>query len=164
MTNLFYEVFNKKVELTPEVIKKFINEADKLFTKFKVDNDIDNLRVLKNKIEHLLEDSVKNLTKKEKKEYKPIENLLEKIDDYIDSKTEKKEEEKTKLIDVVAEIDKNYKSCKDIPKENKSKYKTFCAKKSKIAYEKELIELQVELLKLQKHIKETGQKLLMIFE
>lgn len=164
MTNLFYEVFNKKIELTPDVIKWFINESDKLFNKFKVDNDIDNLRVLKNKIEHLLEDSIKNLTKKEKKEYKPIESLLEKIDDYIDSKTEKKEEEKSKLIDVIAEVDKNYKNCKDIPKEKKSQYKTFCAKKSKIDYEKELIELQVELLKLQKHIKETGQKLLMIFE
>jgi polyphosphate kinase 2 len=37
-------------------------------------------------------------------------------------------------------------------------------KKEKLAYEKELIRLQVELLKLQNHVKEKGLKILMIFE
>jgi len=37
-------------------------------------------------------------------------------------------------------------------------------KKEKLEYEKELIRLQVELLKLQNHVKEKGLKILMIFE
>jgi len=37
-------------------------------------------------------------------------------------------------------------------------------KKEKLAYEKELIRLQVELLKLQNHVKDKGLKILMIFE
>jgi len=153
MTNLFYEIFNKKIELTPEVIKKFIEEADKLFNKFKVDNDIDNLRVLKNKIEHLLEDRVKNLTIKEKKEYSEINDFLNKIDDYLEELV--KASEKKELIDVVKELEKSYKKCDDLKEEEKHKYRKYCVKKTTVEYEKEIIELQVELLKLQKYIKET---------
>lgn len=162
MTNLFYEIFNKKIELTPNVIKNFINEAEKLFDKFKVDNDIDNLRVLKNKIEHLLEDRVKNLTPKEKKEYSEINDFLNKIDEYLEELV--KSSDKKELIDVVKELEKSYKKCEDIKEEDKNKYRKYCVKKTTVEYEKEIIELQVELLKLQKYIKETWQKLLIIFE
>ena len=62
------------------------------------------------------------------------------------------------------EVEADYKKCADIPEEKRKKYKKVCVKKSKIRYEKEIIELQLELLKLQNHIKETGQKLLIIFE
>ena len=37
-------------------------------------------------------------------------------------------------------------------------------KKEKVEYEEELIKLQIELLKLQNHVKDTGLKILMIFE
>ncbi len=166
MTNLFYQIFNNNVDLTPDLVNQFISESEKLFKKFKVDNDIDNLKVLKNKIEHLLEEKIENLTKKEKKAYTPIKDLLSEIDDFIDEETENKEEEdKKELIDVVKEYEeKNFKKCGDIDDKKRKKYKKICYKKKKIKYEKELIELQVELLKLQKHIKETGQKLLIIFE
>jgi len=57
---------------------------------------------------------------------------------------------------------------KDVPKEEKPKDKSdkvqIWVKKEKLAYEKELIRLQVELLKLQNHVKEKGLKILMIFE
>ncbi|MDD2871911.1 MAG: polyphosphate kinase 2 [Candidatus Gracilibacteria bacterium] len=69
-----------------------------------------------------------------------------------------------KLIDVVKEVEKNYKKCDSIPNSKADKYKTYCVKKEKVKYEKELIKLQVELLKLQKHIKDNGEKLLIIFE
>jgi polyphosphate kinase len=39
-----------------------------------------------------------------------------------------------------------------------------CVKEEKLAYEKELSELQVELLKFQNHVKDKGLKILMIFE
>ncbi len=56
-------------------------------------------------------------------------------------------------------------------KENKEKIKNkkqdkiqIWVKKEKIAYEKELEKLQVELLKFQNHVKDRGLKILMIFE
>lgn len=162
MTNLFYEIFNKKVELTPELVKNFLAEAEKLFNKFKVDNDVDNLLILKNKIEHLLEEKLTNLTSKEKKDYSDINDFLDKINEYLEDLV--KQANKKELVDVVKEIDKTYRKCDDVKDEDKHKYSKVCIKKSTIEYEKELIELQVELLKLQKHIKETWQKLLLIFE
>jgi hypothetical protein len=162
MASLFYEIFNNKIELTPEVITDFLKDAETLYSKFIVDNDIDNLKVLKNKIEHLLEDKLKNVDKKEKDEYDRIYKFLEKIDEYLDQR--KKEIKKPKLVNVVEELGKNYKKCADIPEEKRKKYSKVCVKKSAIKYEKELIQLQVELLKLQNYIKENREKILIIFE
>jgi hypothetical protein len=162
MANLFYEIFNNKVELTPSVIGDFLRDAEILRTKFIVDSDIDNLRVLKNKIEHLLESKLQKADKKEKEEYDAIYDFLAKIDEYLEKKAE--ETKKPPLVDVVAEVEKDYKKCADILEKDKKKYGKYCIKKSKIEYEKELIQLQVELLKLQKYIKENGLKLLIIFE
>jgi polyphosphate kinase 2 len=47
---------------------------------------------------------------------------------------------------------------------NRSEKVQIWIKQEKLDYEKELIRLQVELLKLQNHVKETGLKILMIFE
>jgi polyphosphate kinase 2 len=59
------------------------------------------------------------------------------------------------------DIDKNDKKklCK-----TKNKKIQIWVKKEKIAYEKELRKLQVELLKFQNHVKDKGLKILMIFE
>lgn len=165
MSSLFYQIFNKNVELKEEVIKDFLLDVEKLFKKFQEDWDIDNIRVLKNKVEHLLESRPKKLSKEAKKEYQLIDNFLDQINDFIAVKDKQvKEANKAKIVDVVEEVEKSYKKCADIPEEKKKKYKTVCIKKSTIKYEKEIVELQLELLKLQNHIKETGQKLLIIFE
>lgn len=162
MANLFYEIFNNQIELTPELVPSFLKDAETLYTKFTIDRDIDNLKVLKNKIEHLLEDKFKNLSKKGKEDYEDIHTFISKIDEYLDIVA--KETKKVQLVDVVAEVDKDYKKCTDIPENKRKKYGKYCIKKSKISYEKELIQLQVELLKLQNYIKETWEKLLIIFE
>lgn len=162
MPTLSYQIFNKHIKLDDQVILQFISEIEKLFKKFKEDKDIDNLKVLENKILHLLEEKPKKLSKKTKKEFKIIETLLEEFDDFIEKQEHLKE--KAKLIDVVSEVEKHYKTCDKIPNKKRDKYKGFCVKKSKIDYEKELIQLQVELLKLQNHIKENWEKLLIIFE
>jgi len=47
---------------------------------------------------------------------------------------------------------------------NKSEKVQIWVKKETIEYEKELAKLQVELLKFQNHVKDKGQKILMIFE
>ena len=162
MPTLSYEIFNKHIKLTDKVIPQFIKELEKLFKKFKEDKDVDNLTVLKNKIVNLLEEKPKNLSKKARKQFKIIEDFVEEFDDFIEEQAELKE--KSKLIDVISEVEKNYKTCDLIPNDKRKKYSKFCVKKKKIKYEKELIQLQVELLKLQNHIKETWEKLLIIFE
>lgn len=165
MSSLFYQIFNKNVELKEEVIRDFLVDVEKLFKRFQEDQDIDNIRVLKNKVEHLLESRPKKITKEEKKEWKLIDDFLDQINEFLGAKEkQQKEENKAKIVDVVEEIEKSYKKCADIPEEKAQKYKKVCIKKSTIKYEKEIIELQLELLKLQNHIKETGQKLLIIFE
>jgi hypothetical protein len=152
MPTLSYQIFNKHIKLNDETIIQFTEEITKLYKKFKEDKDIDNLKVLKNKLINLLEESPKKSIKKSKKEYKLIEKLIEKFDDFIDEQENLKE--KSKLIDVVKEVEKNYKTCDFIPNGKSKEYSTFCVKNKKIEYEKELIKLQVELLKLQNHIKE----------
>lgn len=166
MWSLFYQIFNRKVELKWEMIKNFMIEVEKLFKKFQEDKDIENLRILKNRIEHLLDHKPKKISKDEKEQYKIIEDFLEKIEDFLEKKVKEiKEEAKAKRIDIVKEeVEKNYKKCADIPEDKVKKYKKVCVKKKKIKYEKEIIRLQLELLKLQKHIKENGEKLLIIFE
>jgi hypothetical protein len=74
------------------------------------------------------------------------------LNDFLEQKI--KESKKPKLIDVVEEVKKDYKKKEEITEDKLDKYKKYYIKKSKIKYEKELIQLQVELLKLQKHIKE----------
>jgi len=162
MPTLSYQIFNKHIKLSDNVIVQFIEEIEKLSKKFKEDNDIDNLKVLKNKLVNLLEENSKKLSKTSKKEFKIIEELIEDFDNFIDENANA--EEKLKLVDVVKEVEKNYKSCDSIPNKKKEEYKTYCVKKDKVKYEKELIKLQVELLKLQKHIKDSWEKLLIIFE
>jgi polyphosphate kinase 2 len=162
MPTLSYQIFNKHIKLTDKVILQFIWEIEKLFNKFKEDKDIDNLKVLKNKLLNLLEESPKNLSKIAKKEYKILEELLEEFDEFIEKQENLKE--KAKLIDVVKEVEKNYKKCDTVPNSKKDDYTKYCVKNSKVDYEKELIKLQVELLKLQRYIKENWEKLLIIFE
>jgi ElaB/YqjD/DUF883 family membrane-anchored ribosome-binding protein len=84
MPTLSYQIFNKHRKLTDKVIVKFIKEMETLFKKFKEDKDIDNLRVLKNKLNTILEESPKKLSKVAKKEYKILEELIEDFDSYIE--------------------------------------------------------------------------------
>ena len=67
--------------------------------------------------------------------------------------------------DIMAAELKN-KPKKDLKKKGKSKSKKvqIWVKEETLAYEQCLTELQIELLKLQNYVKETGQKILMIFE
>lgn len=163
MPTIFYKIFNKEIKLNGKNLKIFIEEIEKLFKELKESGNIDNLKVLRNKVGHLLDDRKETKEKKIKKEVKEIRNLLSDIEDFIDAQEEKIEEEE-KLIDVVKEVEDNYKVCSQIPEAKRKKFKKVCIKKKTIKYEKEIIELQVELLKLQKHIKDKWEKLLIIFE
>ena len=110
MSSLFYQIFNKNVELKEEVIRDFLVDVEKLFKRFQEDQDIDNIRVLKNKVEHLLESRPKKITKEAKKEWKLIDDFLDQINEFLGAKEEQqKEENKAKIVNVVEEIEKSYK-------------------------------------------------------
>ena len=53
---------------------------------------------------------------------------------------------------------------KTLPEEKKKTHQLVAVKKSEIDYEAEMLTLQLELVKLQKYIIESGEKLLIIFE
>lgn len=161
MPTLFYEIFNHLIKLDAKVIKDFRAELENLFEELKDKRDVDNLNVLSNKLEHLLEEEHKGLSRKEKKALKSLMEILEEINDSIE---EIKEGKKLTTINVLEKVEKHYKKCSDIKDSKKDKYFPICAKKENYEYEKELIVLQLELLKLQNHIKKTGQKVLLIFE
>ena len=159
---LFYEVFNWKTKITNKNIKQLIKELEDLQNFLKEKNDIDNLKVLKNKIELVLKKEKKKIEKKHKKD---LFEIADKIWDFV--KQKEKEEIKNKnikLLDPVKEVEKKYKKCEHLSKEKLKKYTKTCRKTSTIEYEKELAMLQLELAKLQKHLKETWEKLLIIFE
>jgi ElaB/YqjD/DUF883 family membrane-anchored ribosome-binding protein len=152
MPSIFYEIFNKNIKISRQILKQLKEELEVLFEKFKEKNDIDYIKVLRNKLSHLLEEKHKKIDKKTEKELKNLSKFLEEIDEYI---KEQEEEGKLEMIDVVEKIEKKYKKCDNLSEEKRKKYRQVCKKKETIAYEKELIKLQVELLKLQKHVKNT---------
>ena len=161
MPSIFYEIFNKNIKISEQVLKQLKEELEILFEKFKEKHDIDYVKVLRNKLTHLLEEKHKKIDKKTQKELKSLWKFLEEINEYI---ANQEEETKLEIIDVVKKIEKKYKKCDDLSEEKRKKYRQVCKKKATIQYEKELIKLQVELLKLQRHIKDTWEKLLIIFE
>lgn len=163
MPSIFYEIFNDIVKLNHKTITKFKENLKQLFKHLQEEKDVDNLKVLRNRLVHLLKEQSWKVDKKLRKDFKEIEDILEEIEDAIE-KESKVDAEKTEVIDVVKKIEDKYKKCEKIKEENKDKYVPVCMKKDEIKYEKEIIELQLELVKLQRHIKETGQKVLIIFE
>ena len=163
MPTLFYEIFNKKIKLNSQTIMRFKEEIEKLYNELLEEKNIDNMKVLRNKLEKSLKDNKKRKHyKKNKPAFKEIGSILNRLEISIDEI--ESTHTSTEMINVVKKIDDRYKSCSKIPKNKQNKYKKICIKKSKIAYEKELVKLQVELLKLQRHIKSSGEKLLIIFE
>jgi len=163
MPTLFYEIFNKKIKLNSETIRRFKEEIERLYNELLEDKNVDNMKVLRNKLERSLKDNKKKKNyKKTKKEFQDIEDIFDKIEDTIEEL--EAGQEKVKLIDVLEEIENNYKKYDSIPEEKKDKYRKVWIKKSKIKYEKEMITLQAELMKLQKYIHWTWKKVLIIFE
>jgi hypothetical protein len=159
---LFYNIFNRKDKITNKNILVLKKELLDLYNLLKEKNDIDNLKVLHNKIELTLKSSKKKIEKKHKKQ---LNEVIEEIEEFLE-KQERKEnkKEEIKLIDVVKEVENKYKKYEDLSKEKMKKYTRTCRKTSTIEYEKQLAKLQLELVKLQKHIKDSGEKLLIIFE
>lgn len=164
MTALFYQIINNIEKITHKNYKEFKKKLVTLLEGFKQAKDIDNIKVLRNKLDRLLGEY-----RLSDKKHKPIrehlrdlKKFLHEIDDIIHEMEEGKE--KLDLVDVIKKVEKRYRKMSDIKAEKREKYKEVAIKKKTISYEKEIIKLQLELVKLQRYIQETGQKVLIIFE
>lgn len=163
MPSIFYEIFNDIVKLNTKTLWKFKENVKDLFKQLKEEKDVDNLRVLRNRLADLLKEQISKVDKKTKKWLKSIEDIIDDIDKFIEEEKENAEKE-VETIDVVKKVEQKYKVCEKISEEKRNKFVPVCVKKDNVEYEKEIIELQLELVKLQKHIKDSGKKLLIIFE
>ena len=164
MTALFYQIINNIEKITHKNYKEFKRKLVELLKWFEDNNDVDNIKVLRNKLEMLLGEY--KITDKQhkpiKSHLKDLKKFLHEIDEIIHEMEEGKE--KLDLIDVIKKVEKKYRNISKIKEEKRDKYKEVAIKKKNISYEKEIIKMQLELVKLQRHIEETGQKVLIIFE
>lgn len=85
------------------------------------------------------------------------------MDEEIEKLT-KRNLESVQEIDPIAEFDKKYKPRKRLSPEKQDSHILIALKKSEIEYERSLLELQLELVKLQKYVQENGKRVLIIFE
>jgi arsenate reductase-like glutaredoxin family protein len=164
MTALFYQIINNIEKITHKNYKEFKRKLVDLLKGFVDNQDVDNIKVLRNKLEMLL--SEYKITDKEhkpiKSHLKDLKKFLHEIDDIVHELEESTE--KLELIDVIKKVEKKYRNISKIKENKRDKYKEVAIKKKNISYEKEIIKMQLELVKLQRHIEETGEKVLIIFE
>lgn len=155
MTALFYQIINNIEQITDENYKDFKKKLKSLLEGFEQHKDLDNLKVLRNKLDGLLGEyeSDKKSHKDIRTHLKDLHKFLDQIDEIIHELEEGKE--KQTLIDVIKKVEKRYKKYEKIKDEKKNKYVQVAIKKKTINYEKEIIKLQLELVKLQRHIQET---------
>ncbi len=164
MTALFYQIINNIEKITHKNYKDFKKKLIVLLEGFRNANDIDNIKVLRNKLESLLDEyKVDDKTHKPIRAHlKDLKKFLHEIDEIIHDMEEG--EEKLELVDVIKKIENKYRSIDKVKESKRDKYKEVAIKKKTISYEKEIMKMQLELVKLQRYIQETGQKVLIIFE
>ena len=164
MTALFYQIINNIEKISDDNYTEFKQKLVDLLQGFEQHSDVDNIKVLRNKLEMLLDDYLKD--KKQHKairsHLKDLQKFLHEIDDILHELEH--EDETRSLIDVIKKVEGKYKSLSQVDVSKRDKYKEVAIKKNIISYEKEIIKLQLELVKLQRYIQETGQKVLIIFE
>lgn len=78
MTALFYQIINNLEKITDENYKEFRKKLEELLRGFEEHNDIDNIKVLRNKLEMLLDEYLKD-----KKSHKPIKTHLKDLQKFL---------------------------------------------------------------------------------
>ncbi len=157
------DIFNNLIILNPDILKDFTDNLSDAYKKLKKEKDIDNLKVMRNRLTATLESENKKLSEKERKSLNEIHDILGDINKDIE-KMEKENQEKMVLVDVVKKQSEKNEPLKRLPKDKARTHVLVAKKKSDIKYEEEILMLQLELVKLQRHIQESGEKLLVIFE
>ena len=168
MTALFYQIINNISKITDQNYQEFKDKLLALLKEFQEHADVDNIKVLRNKLQMLLADYFSNIKEHKaiKHHLKDLQKFVHELDEIIEEMDDPEidEAKKIKLIDVVKKIKKRYKKYWKYSDSQKEKRKKVGIKHKTIEYEKELIRLQLELVKLQRHITETWKKVLIIFE
>ena len=169
MTALFYQIINNISKITDQNYQEFKDKLLALLKEFQEHADVDNIKVLRNKLQMLLSDYFSNIKEHKaiRHHLKDLQKFVHELDEIIDEMEawESSEvEEKIKLIDVVKKVESKFRNYSKIKKEKQKNFKQVAVKKKNIEYEKELIRLQLELVKLQRYISDTWKKVLIIFE
>lgn len=157
------DIFNNIVTMSPGTLEAFHDSLKENYKELKTNRDLDNLKVLRNRIATIIDNNARKFSDGELKKIDKIRHLLEKINDTIET-LEAEMTEPIELIDVVHEVHEKYKPRTRLKPSKKSTHVLVAMKKENIAYEEELTRLQLELVKLQRHIIQSGKKLLIIFE
>jgi hypothetical protein len=149
--------------MSPETLEAFHDELRESYKKLRKDLDVDNLRVLRNRMQTIVDGNIKKLGHKGRHKIRKIEILITEIDESI-SEIEQAQKEAIKLVNLEKKFDKKYKNIKKLEKNKQKTHALVAMKKSEIDYEREMLMLQQELVKLQRYIQESGKKVLIIFE
>lgn len=157
------DIFNNLIILNPEILDEFYDNLIDTYKKLKKEKDVDNLKVLRNRLSATLDSEHEKLSEKERKNLKKIHDILDEINKTI-IQIEKESQEKVILVDVIAKQSKKNTPLKKLPKDKERTHVLVAKKKSEIKYEEEMLMLQLELAKLQRYIQDSGEKLLIIFE
>lgn len=162
-TNIVSNIFNNLLTLNERTLDAFFDEVKDVFKTLKKDDDIDNLKVLRNQLQTIRENQWDDVRKKSKEEYGRLIDIIDDINELI-AKFDKEAQEKVVLVDVVKKYQEKMQSREQLPEEKKKTHQLVAVKKDTIAYEAEMLVLQLELAKLQKYVSESWRKVLIIFE
>ncbi len=149
--------------MSPETLEAFHDELRDNYKALAKDGDIDNLRVLRNRLQTILDANIAKLSKREHRKLDKLARLLIEIDETIET-VELSTREEIILIDVIAKYKKKHKTLDTLPVDKKKTHVLNAVRKDEISYEEEMIRLQIELVKLQSYIQSSGKKCLIIFE
>lgn len=156
------EIFNDTVILNTDILDDFSDTLEQVFEKLKKSEDLDNLKVLRNKLAELLQVHREKMSRSEKKDLGKLEDILDQMDEVMQEITKKNTS--VEEIDPIAEFDEKYKPRKRLSEKKKDSHVLIAMKKKDIEYERNMLELQAELIKLQKYVQEMGERVLIIFE
>ena len=157
------DIFNNIITMSPETLEAFHDELHDNYKVLAKDGDIDNLRVLRNRLQTILDANIAKLSKREHRKLEKLGKLLIEIDETIEA-VELSTREEIILVDVIAKYKKKHKALDMLPVDKKKTHVLNAVRKDEISYENEMIRLQIELVKLQRYIQESGKKVLIIFE
>ncbi len=157
------DIFNNIITMSPETLEAFHDELNENYKKLAKDADIDNLRVLRNRLQTILENNTRKLGKRENRKLDKLAKLLVDMDETIEA-VEQATKEEIVLIDVIKKHKKKHQAYDHLPEDKQKTHILNVVRKDEIAYEQEMLRLQIELVKLQKYIQENEKKVLIIFE
>lgn len=157
------DIFNNLIIINANQLDEFADDLESTFKSLAKEKDVDHLKVLRNKLQTTLEIESRKLSEKEKKDLRRIHEILEDMSEVIES-IESENEKDIVLVDVVKKLQKKNTPLTALPDNKKSTHVLVAKRKEEISYEEAMLPLQLELVKLQRYIQESGKRVLVIFE